>query len=476
MKAADSHWKNAVFRRDPSSTPWGGEGRALGPHPDDVTAAGDFSLVEAARHGDRLAFGVLYLRHHAAAWRIACVASRFSPDAELAVIEAFSRLFSALPEEAEEFRTGAVTLRPYVLACARQAALDRAGAAGRADGPGAPAPAPLAGLGPEGEVVLSTLEHHVARGALAALPERSRTALWLFDVEAMTPAEVAGILGGSPPEIAALADSARAEVRATQQSVFGHHEVRAGCRFTVEHLDAYRAGALEPTDGLIVRSHLDRCPPCRMRHGELADAPATLAAAVPAAPLLGGETQQHWLAAAADIEPAERLLAPAAAAGGAATGPARRLPGVLRRAGRAATRSWRTPDIDLSAGPAPGAPLEPAGRPGPASPPAWTDPPWWSGSFTPPLPPAWTRPPVRAAGHDAGGDPAGADAATGAGREPAVAAASPAVDSLPAAGGRRRRAVWPAATAVSVVAAWLVGMMAVPWLMTPGVASGPDGM
>ena len=28
------------------------------------------------------AFGILYLRHHAAAWRVACVASRFSPDAE----------------------------------------------------------------------------------------------------------------------------------------------------------------------------------------------------------------------------------------------------------------------------------------------------------------------------------------------------------------------------------------------------------
>jgi len=449
----------------------------LGPYPDDVTAA-DFSLVEAARHGDRLAFGVLYLRHHAAAWRIACVASRFSPDAELAVIEAFTRLFSALPEEAEELRTGTVTLRPYVLACARQAALDRAGAAGRADGPGAPAPAPLAGLGPDGEVVLSTLEHHVARGALAALPERSRTALWLFDVEAMTPAEVAGVLGGSPQEIAALAGSARAEVRAAQQAAFGRHEVRAGCRFTVEHLDGYRAGALEPTDGLIVRSHLDRCPPCRMRHGELADAPATLAAAVPAAPLLGGETQQHWLAAA-DIEPAERLLAPAAAAvAGAATGSARRLPGVLRRAGRAATRSWRTPDIDLGAGPATEAPPVPAGRPGPATPPAWTDPPWWSGSFTPPLPPAWTRPPARAAtGHDAAGDPAGAAAGTGAGRRPAVVgAAAVAVDSVAAAGGRRRRAVWPAATAVSVVAAWLFGMMAVPWLMMPGVASGPDGM
>jgi hypothetical protein len=50
------------------------------------------------------------------------------------------------------------------------------------------------------------------------------------------------------------------------------------------------------------------------------------------------------------------------------------------------------------------------------------------------------------------------------------------VDSLAAAGGRRKRAVWPAATAVSVVAAWLLGMAAVPWLMTPGAPSGPDGM
>src|SRR5207244_6350340 len=94
---------------------------------------GDLALVEAVRHGDRLAFGVLYLRHHAAAWRIACVASRFSPDAELAVIEGFTRVFSALPQASEEFRTGGGTFRPYVLACFRQAALDRARAAGRAD-------------------------------------------------------------------------------------------------------------------------------------------------------------------------------------------------------------------------------------------------------------------------------------------------------------------------------------------------------
>src|SRR5437763_1365262 len=102
-------------------------------HPDDLTAADDLTLVQAARSGDRLAFGVLYLRHHAAAWRIACVASRFSPDAELAVIEGFTRVFSALPAGSEEFPDGGVTFRPYLLACVRQAALDRARTAGRAE-------------------------------------------------------------------------------------------------------------------------------------------------------------------------------------------------------------------------------------------------------------------------------------------------------------------------------------------------------
>src|SRR6476469_9674600 len=82
-----------------ASAPWGGEGRALEHHPDGVTTTDDWALMGAARAGDRLAFGLLYLRHHAAAWRVACVASRFSPDAELAVIEGFTRIFSALPEE-----------------------------------------------------------------------------------------------------------------------------------------------------------------------------------------------------------------------------------------------------------------------------------------------------------------------------------------------------------------------------------------
>ena len=308
-------------------------------HPDDPITADDLTLVEAARAGDRLAFGVLYLRHHAAAWRVACVVSRFSPDAELALIEGFTRVFSALPRKPEALAAGGVSFRPYLLACVRQAALDRARSAGRADA----SPAPLASLAPTGELVLSSLEHHVARGALAALGERSRTALWLSDVEAMTPGEIAGLVGGRPDEITALLGQARQDLQAASHATLRDHESRAGCRFTVANLEPYQAGILDPAKGVLVRSHLDICPTCRMRLGELADGPATLAAAVPAAPLLGGETQHHWLTSAADCRPADRLLPPGLAAGAPADLPmhARHLmaaaagvPGMVRRAGR----------------------------------------------------------------------------------------------------------------------------------------------
>ncbi|MGH9038372.1 MAG: sigma-70 family RNA polymerase sigma factor, partial [Acidimicrobiia bacterium] len=59
--------------------------------------APDAELVAQARDGDRTAFGVLYLRHHAAAWRLASATSGFTDDAELAVLAGFTEVFSSLP-------------------------------------------------------------------------------------------------------------------------------------------------------------------------------------------------------------------------------------------------------------------------------------------------------------------------------------------------------------------------------------------
>jgi DNA-directed RNA polymerase specialized sigma24 family protein len=495
--------------------------------PDGVTTD-DWALVTAARAGDRLAFGLLYLRHHAAAWRVACVSSRFSPDAELAVIEGFTRIFSALPAETEPLASASVSFRPYVLACVRQSALDRARAAGREE-TGDEAPAALAGLGPDGEVVLSSLEHHVARAALAALPERWRTALWLTDVEALTPAEVGGILLGPTPELAALAADARVRIHSAQESALDRQEVRAGCRYTVDRLDSYQAGGLDPAEGLDVRSHLETCPPCRMRQGELANAPAALAAAVPAAPLLGGEAQHNWLASAADLAPATHLLPPGLAAGGAAPRPTRarrtatrlgtaagaamapalRLPAAVRRAGRAAAGHWRSgPDaIDLTTRsallrsterPAPPRAPGPAGAPpDPTVPRGWTGSPGWSGSPVPSVPPAWTTPPGRTIGPRPPASMGDRLGATGRRRDRRIgsrvaagrlgdrqignqfrAAGRPLArgGGLTARARRAGRSGRPALPAAGLVVAWFVVMAALPWLMTPGTAPGPSGL
>src|SRR5918996_3601165 len=126
----------------------------------------DAELVARVREGDRIAFGVLYLRHQAAAWRLASACSGFSDDAELAVMVGFNDVFSAVP------RTGDPAFRAHLLTCVRAAALQRS----RGRRPERVGPEPGAADG-DGEVSFPL------RAALAAVPERGRAALWLTDVE-----------------------------------------------------------------------------------------------------------------------------------------------------------------------------------------------------------------------------------------------------------------------------------------------------
>lgn len=282
--------------------------------PLDPSLAGDAELVARSREGDRIAFGVLYLRHHAAAWRVACTASGFSDDAEVAVIEGFCSVFSALPRnpgDGDDFR-------PYLLACVRQAALDRPDRRDRRHRrPLTPFPPP----DPD-ELVLSELDHHLVQSALCRLPERWRTALWLTDVEAMTPAEVAAIVDLEPDAVPALAARAREEVREACRRAHQRDEVQAGCRFAVDHLAPYLDGELGQRERVLVETHVDRCVTCGMRCAELANVTDALLAAIPPPPLLGGECQRHWLVhhtAASASRGERRSLPPARAAARART-------------------------------------------------------------------------------------------------------------------------------------------------------------
>lgn len=206
----------------------------------DEAGAGDITdadLVVRASSGDRAAFGMLYLRHHLAAWRLAAVVSGFNDDAEVAVIDGFTNVFSAVPASPDSN-----AFRRHLLVCVRRIALDRvlpraAGGAGSLDGD-------------------SGTDVALIREALRALPELSRTMLWLCEVEGWSPAEVALAFGLDPTAVeATLADSVE---------VLQHR----GRRTT--------------------RRRRPLGPP-RLEVGP------GLAVAVPPVPALGGECQRRWL-------------------------------------------------------------------------------------------------------------------------------------------------------------------------------------
>lgn len=188
--------------------------------------ATDADLVREVRAGTRSALGLLYLRHGEAAWRVACISTGFSADAEVALIEGFTEVFVVLPGEPDTR-----SFRSSLLGCVRQVALHRAGR--RTDDPP---------VGPD-EVDLRTTGSRPVE-VLSALPELDRCALWLMEVEAMTPGEASPVLGVAPEVVCRRAEQARV------------------------HLGQPRQATLRPV----------------------------LLAALPPLPLLGGECQRHYAA------------------------------------------------------------------------------------------------------------------------------------------------------------------------------------
>ncbi|MGH8998112.1 MAG: RNA polymerase sigma factor, partial [Acidimicrobiia bacterium] len=156
----------------------------------DATLCSDSELVVRARRGDRRAFGTLYLRHHDAAWRVACAASGAGADAEDAVAEGFTKVFAALPRIVDRD----LAFRPYLLACVRNAAVDHHRRDRRIDLRDE-IPADIPGEGVPDELFLADLERNLVGEALRSLPERWRTVLWLTEVEGMTPSEVSAVIG-----------------------------------------------------------------------------------------------------------------------------------------------------------------------------------------------------------------------------------------------------------------------------------------
>jgi RNA polymerase sigma factor (sigma-70 family) len=285
----------------------------------DLTGAallGDSELVALARQGDRRAFGTLYLRHHDAAWRVACTAAGSSADAEDAVAEGFAKVFAALPRMVDRD----LAFRPYLLACVRNAAVDRHRRERKVDLRDDLPEGPVAASEPD-EIVLEDLERNLVGEALRSLPERWRTVLWLTEVEGMTPAEVSAVIGIKPNAVAALSYRAREGLREAYLQAHVKAEAKAECRYTVDRLGPYVRGELAERERVRVQAHLDRCAACRQRRDELADVNASLLGAlVPVPLLLGSRTQQEWISKAHLGKGTRRARTPAKAAKAAKLG------------------------------------------------------------------------------------------------------------------------------------------------------------
>ena len=173
----------------------------------------DATLVRQVAAGSQAALGELYDRYVDAVF---AAASRLTSDRQVAE-EVVQETFLALWNRAELYDPSLGSLSAWLHTIARNRTVDRLRAAGRrpnliplssAAGTDEPDGAALdrlvaagsviggaaVGLGPEGELAATELQH-VLRDALAVLPEAERTAIVLAYREELTQTEIAERLG-----------------------------------------------------------------------------------------------------------------------------------------------------------------------------------------------------------------------------------------------------------------------------------------
>ena len=190
--------------------------------------AGDAELISSARSGDTAAIGALYERHAGAAWVVARQYSDSPTDADDVVADAFTAVFGAIqrgkgPESA---------FRAYLFTVVRRVAGLRREKNRRVQPTDdiAVLEAGTALAGTAEEPALAGFERGVVARAFHSLPERWQAVLWHTEVEGLTPAEIAPILGLTANGVAALAYRAREGLRQAYLQQHLQDPLDDGCR------------------------------------------------------------------------------------------------------------------------------------------------------------------------------------------------------------------------------------------------------
>lgn len=232
----------------------------MAPNPNDLPAHGDAALAELARAGIADAFAELWSRH-VGAGTVAARQFASIADADDIVSEAYLRIFRAMqrgggPHEA---------FRPYLYRTIRNIALDWRSkhiAVSLDDTPELEQP--------DSDPQITVLENVVTARAFASIPERWQAVLWYLDVEAMSPADAAPLVGLSPNATSALAVRAREGFKkAWLQAHVSDLTVPPACRWTTDRMAQYSRRTLSPRARARFDRHLEECARCSILVEEL---------------------------------------------------------------------------------------------------------------------------------------------------------------------------------------------------------------
>jgi RNA polymerase sigma factor (sigma-70 family) len=244
-----------------------------------VTTRSDAELLGQVRDGDDAALGELYVRHRAAALRLARSYGA-GADAEDVVNEGFERVMGAL----RRGRGPADAFRPYLFVTVRRLAADRGGADhGTLDEVPEAVEAAAAGE------TLDLTERALVAEAFADLPDRWQTVLWHTAVEGQRPREVARAVGMPANTVAVLAHRARERLRQRYLQAHILTSCPEGCAPHRARLGAHVRGGLTRRHSGAVDTHLAGCADCRRLADELGDVNRLLARAVVPVFALAGE-------------------------------------------------------------------------------------------------------------------------------------------------------------------------------------------
>lgn len=257
----------------------------------DIALLDDHLLADRARRGDRAAFDELARRHLARAWGLAGAVARHRGLAVDAVVAGVAGAL-ADPHGVPQIGEGSALIP--LLRATRHAAID---------GPSDPT-RELSGVmidGPEPDAHAALVGE-----AFHLLPERSRSALWLVEVEQLDAPIAAGAIEMQAAELPALVERARQGLG--EQLLEGGLGATAGteCARTVDRLSDYVADELSEREVVRTRRHLDSCERCRDRVAALDDLiPLLRQCTVPMPVALVDDARRSW---AASIVPASGPL------------------------------------------------------------------------------------------------------------------------------------------------------------------------